>query len=826
MLPKPLIGIYQEYKKDIDAVAGWLASTAKACGYSADLLHGEPTNSKTPGRLKGKARKEAKKQAQGPSSTQSPSSKQVIAYKDFVPLAEFICASQRPIVNVPGSFFHALNRVRDVKMVFRSEMVEHGMDPSPLPKEDYQATLDILENVWKVLLHRMPQSDPQFMKVMGGRIHKLSVYENLAETTNAAKNERPDKAHGDEVVYEAEAATSIEDALLVFNMVFLDMNKIRSQIKWIWSHFREGKMDLAAASVATDSAIDIVRLMIDELSPIFSPNGGARHVAEKFFFMQAFKNGHQVLEIQKWGRGYPKCKFYDVGDNCFYFVTFMLKELLTNLDPSDVPLYSAGAFGTYKADSDRKLKSGHEKYVEDKVVLTEYFADAATLARFVKGYPVEDGFVRGIKVMDHIKEVPFQLVFAAQVLLDVHHTIRDYARKGFTSLMREVKAIRQALEEHRDLHKNMKMESWSPTHESAIEYSLTALRWIREDPVFETKRKAARKRRMLLDESAEVHRVLQYSPILAGLALFHFRGHLYDFGISASNAWRTISTCTHMYNALATEDMLNRPWKDMHVVSAIQGLDKLGLGGERPSNPKAYAKKYAQLIGVTTSALTKRNERLKQLRGARRGDQICRAGSRTVEYGIDVYTMFKNRYVFHRGKEMDWTPKVFDLIQKHSDYDESLSDPSIVLKRLRSDEYRWARSEPDESDYTPSPHLSPSDMVRSLALALTRETMELTFPYLILHRFCLQLLLDLQKRCNGTLTKLYPSAQHHQNEAPYVVGFILQSFAENLSPTHRKLMTEAAEEVNCMLRSGAGVFCLRWLTRSTGYKSKEEKDET
>lgn len=65
MLPGPLIGLYQQYKEDSNAVAAWLASTAEAFGFPPDPLSisgggieksGTGSGSR---RLKGKARKEA-----------------------------------------------------------------------------------------------------------------------------------------------------------------------------------------------------------------------------------------------------------------------------------------------------------------------------------------------------------------------------------------------------------------------------------------------------------------------------------------------------------------------------------------------------------------------------------------------------------------------------------------------------------------------------------------------------------------------------------------------------------------------------------------------
>jgi hypothetical protein len=63
MLPESLLGSISKYKADTDAVAAWLAATARVCGYKCNLevLDDAKPPGVASGRLKGKARKEAKK---------------------------------------------------------------------------------------------------------------------------------------------------------------------------------------------------------------------------------------------------------------------------------------------------------------------------------------------------------------------------------------------------------------------------------------------------------------------------------------------------------------------------------------------------------------------------------------------------------------------------------------------------------------------------------------------------------------------------------------------------------------------------------------------
>jgi hypothetical protein len=93
MLPSSLFSAYRQYKQDTDAVASWLAATARAHGYPAELLTNKDTDSPPSqqpksGRLKGKARKQAQQKAAKSDQPAAVAPKYTVAIKDFIPLAE------------------------------------------------------------------------------------------------------------------------------------------------------------------------------------------------------------------------------------------------------------------------------------------------------------------------------------------------------------------------------------------------------------------------------------------------------------------------------------------------------------------------------------------------------------------------------------------------------------------------------------------------------------------------------------------------------------------------------------------------------------------
>ncbi|KAG9634568.1 hypothetical protein KCU64_g15366, partial [Aureobasidium melanogenum] len=160
MLPDSLRGSYAIYKEDTDSVATWLASTAKECGYPLDFLTetGDDLSSQKGSRLKCKARKLAK----AATSAESGSSESTaysglmtytIAIKDFIPLAEYIVAFQKPPVKVPSAFIKSLDRAIALRQKHNSWFKDIGRSSKG---DGHTFFLGVLEQVCEILRSRMP----------------------------------------------------------------------------------------------------------------------------------------------------------------------------------------------------------------------------------------------------------------------------------------------------------------------------------------------------------------------------------------------------------------------------------------------------------------------------------------------------------------------------------------------------------------------------------------------------------------------------------------------------------------------------------------------
>ncbi|KAL8956299.1 MAG: hypothetical protein Q9183_006344, partial [Haloplaca sp. 2 TL-2023] len=293
MLPGFLQSTYKTYKEDTNAVASWLAVKAKQCGYSADLLTNtggkpaQPKQAPKSQRLKGKARKGAKQAAQVQGSKAAPSSSKdaqsgpvyTIGTKDFISLAEHIVAFTKPVVEVPAALVKVLDRAIDLRKGHNDwsrETKATGKAADRLKSDEtHSYFLGILEQTREILRPRMPadatndplskpladlsvasgETDAASHKSVRNRFDNLELEEPSQQFLDApgavrAAGADPKK----EPRFEAENLQTPEEKYLAVHCMFQDIRYIRSFLRTLWTSYKDGQIDLVAASITTDTA--------------------------------------------------------------------------------------------------------------------------------------------------------------------------------------------------------------------------------------------------------------------------------------------------------------------------------------------------------------------------------------------------------------------------------------------------------------------------------------------------------------------------------------------------------------------------------------------
>ncbi|KAF5690474.1 hypothetical protein FDENT_3858 [Fusarium denticulatum] len=456
MLPPALVSVYREYKKDTNSITSWHASTAKECGYPADLLSNSLPPKQPAPRLKGKARAEAKKKAKPPqeATPQKEGPRYVIEIKDFVPVAECISVYKKPALSVPRAFFTTLNRVIKARSDFGDELAASNEKVDAKSDARHFYFVGILEKVREIL---KPYSDPvdsgssKETETLTNKFKELEVYHPSEEFLNAKDIERPGPANNDPIVYKA-----------------------------------------------------------------------------------------------------------DPGDSCNISIEILAK--IPWMGVTDI--YPDGTFGVLDPHTDWPDKSMSQALTEERVIIAELWTEALALVYQVPDYPFSDEFLRGVKQFKETKQVPFSVIFAVQVILDVHKAIGSHAESSVETLLKRITTMNEELKAHIEFQKDIKSPRWS--------------------------------------------------PILAGLALYYHRAEMHEAGLRVTNAWGSIILPAHLEDVISEEGLTKTWWLDMETLFKIFGDEAFFVGG-KPHTRSDYVNRFMLQVGISASTLSKNRRKGKKM---------------------------------------------------------------------------------------------------------------------------------------------------------------------------------------------------------------------
>ncbi|KAI0452937.1 hypothetical protein F5B21DRAFT_481612 [Xylaria acuta] len=821
MVLSALSSTYHLYKQDTDSVAAWLASTAKSLGFSdaSSATASTTSGSKTGGggRLKGKARAQAKKNATPKQPPSSTAPKYIINIKDFVPLAEYVAAKATPVPSIVGA---TIDRVIAVRASFGTKLEKHGKVLSELSDAKHQHFIGVLEKVREVLTPFMPapvaNQNASTDEKLSNRFAGLAVYEPSQEFLDAPVVERPVKTGDDNAVYEAETETTFEHAIFALTNVINDMNRVRAHIRWIWSNYKIGTFELAAAAIATNTAIDLVRNMMEEILPLLNSHGGLGVMLRTFHTLQCLVKGWAIDDIFVESQDNLNYATYDVGYGTYLTTYRLLEAFVDVLQPDQLPLYKEGMFGFWDPASDRSKKTGMQKFNDDKALLMSFFTEQMTTIRGVQGWPIQDEFLRGMEELSKTKEVPFYAVFSAQVFLDITYELGEDIQRPFTTMVSHTTLMDNDVKLHFEFHAKLKINTWPATNDLLVRELQKSIQWVGKDPLRAVQAKMYQ-RYGIGTPDVESHRLFRMSPVMSGLFLYHFRSRYHEIGLAVADVWGSIQYCEHLYNALRHEKLLSDSWPDMDVLTANLGEDSFYVGAEVPKTPQEYFNKFCLQMGTSVAAMTKKRRKNTPLQS--------RAGPRGLKEASPVLSMFKARYVDNTG-QVDLTPEyVSQIIERSLFEQEDTEDGSFMIgqiedpKKLKEKKKLQHPSNEGRRKAAKSGNMPLEQLIKPLVIALHAEALEYAFPYLNLHRWCWRLLRAVKDLCDPILRQLYtPAYLEKESQLPWVVGWILLA-ASGLGDgvSDRRPLQLAAKAINEFLDAGTGgVICKQVLGKQLG----------
>ena len=520
MLPNFLQSSYLTYKEDTDVLAKWLAVKAKQCGYPADLLSPSdppiPSTQTNPSsqRPKGATRKQAKRagkenapQPKTPNST-ADAPKYTIKVKDFAALAECIARFNKPAVKVPLTVVEVLNRSINLRLQHntwsRAQAESRASTSVEESNQSHAHFLGILERTREILKPRMPSetiddflskppsgsgdlatSDTQANGRLGNLFDNLDIQEPSQEFLDAPNVEPAtiDKA-AQESNYEAETLQSIEEQYMATHCLFQDIRDLRSFLRQLWESYKDGDIALVAASITTNTAIDFVRSMEQDLLHRFPDKSDYESIMHIFYGAQCIHRGLDPSSKQRPGDPF-NFEVYDLAEEVMLPTYIVIESLQRVISPNQLPLYKPGHLGTRDTTTAWTEKSDREKFRDDQLVLMEAFADLMLTAIMTSRFSLaEDELIRGIRQMAPGKIIPLWLVFAAQCFLDNQHVLGRDIGRGHTELQRTGNAIRASIMQNLKFHQSLRVETWPTQNNTRFSGTLTVIEeWIHQDVV-------------------------------------------------------------------------------------------------------------------------------------------------------------------------------------------------------------------------------------------------------------------------------------------------------------------------------------------------------
>lgn len=289
--------------------------------------------------------------------------------------------------------------------------------------------------------------------------------------------------------YKVETVHSLEEQYFASHCLFEDVRYIRAFLRNLWASYREGAIDLVAASITTNTAIDFVRSLEQECLQQFPEQSDYEGIVKMFYSVQCITQGQDPSHKQQ-----PDDAFnfaaYDLVE-CLLSTYVILSSVQDVISPGHLPVYKPGHFGHRDLRNTWSKKSPREKFQDDKLILLEAFPDLMLMQMVTSRSPIaEDELLRGFRDMAPGKDIPLWLVFAAQCFLDIQHALEQDIGRAHDQLMKTAISIRTSVQQNIEFHQSLRIENWPRSNDIQFTEMISVIEeWIFNDVIAEKLKK-------------------------------------------------------------------------------------------------------------------------------------------------------------------------------------------------------------------------------------------------------------------------------------------------------------------------------------------------
>ncbi|SCV61293.1 uncharacterized protein FFFS_15862 [Fusarium fujikuroi] len=773
------LSTYQQYKRDTDIVASWLATTAKKHGYtmleksenppylqdsdSPPTTGAAANKSAAPssGRLKGKARKEAKQQQKqhvAPSginekdaSDLPPKPKYVLAIRDFVPLAEFITRELTTTTaieanngaGIPLFFRTALERAIRVRKMFSMHLSETNKHLSVRANTAHAYFVSVLEKVRYVLFKVEGGSGVAFNmaskkgatnairdnSVAEGKIRDFSlfqmlqVYEPSENFSDSSDVVLPARSSPIDLEYITENDESEAECIFAFTALLKDLIKLRKEVSNLWNEYHNGKIDLAAAAIGANLAIELARSMEEEMAPLLKKHGGALALLPKYFGAVSQYLGLDPFQKERLSDD-MNFTCYDIGATFLYNAASLLEAIRTAAPYSarHMPCYT-GKFGWYDPQrAHLETMDNRQRWAQDKAALLEVVPDI-TLLFELEGIPVLDELARG----NYLDTLRFFGPNITRFLAEFHR-------------FNEITADLLDRANLADYHQNDAKKDLEDMRKM-VTVKLNGV------DIF-TASQMALNRSSRNDRASRSSSFLLHNPVFCCLWIHYARVLLHQTGEEEEEE----------------EHLAPVPeWPDLDRLVAMQGLQAFFVGTEPPASLQAHFKNYCMSRGVSPANWLAAANRRKGKHGKVLLQRSC-AGIRELKFGAPVSLCCAARMekrAIAEPTRRAWNAEVMQQILETSGWFKIQQEEQAKKDGVAETEFQAGtaadRKIKAKAKAAPAhPTLTAPQLVHYVAHAIQTEMPDLVFDYFAMHKMARGLLEKVRARADDIGLPLMP----------------------------------------------------------------------
>lgn len=678
-----------------------------------------------------------------------------------------------------------------MRKTFAGRLEFHGAKVESEADDRHAYFVEVLERVCQLLKPHMEAgvlNDAKFNKPATNADSKdpltntfdiLGVYEPSEAFLNAPDVAIPPRAAAE---YVAEQQDTHQDAMFALVVLIHDYDRLRREIRLLWARYERGELDLAAVSVATNTAFELARSMEDDVKPLFDKFEGALHLLSKAFFIATCRNASVDATESQNPLGLNNMKEHPLAQTYLIYTTSALSIYAAAEDKHRTTVTYPGILSCYQEIFSGTRNGNVQKRVQVNTALLEMLPDIHFMVDFMGRGIVEDELIRGMDaLMKDPRNVRLWFALAAQIYVDILQTLGPNCGRGHEDMKRESLRIKKSM-----------LNVPEPSKGRAAILGIVT-KWD-TSPMMLAKAMSMKLSGKPYDEDYdedESFRFLRRNPLHCGLWIHKMRCLHHSFGIPYSGSPGGVTASTQLYHALRQEKRLpdNIVWDDLETLWKMQGNNPFFIG-DPPTDRKAHFKNFYVSNGTSVENFAPNRQNKKFA--------MKKANQRRMNY---------------KG----WTSLLFDDRLEPDGERQPMTDESIArvidqgrernLKDNRGKLIHGNREEAKEVKLNPTMLPAP-DLIRTLAENIHAEVAELSFDYFTMHNKAWAFLVSIKDvfvKMFGTRISQYLD---QETQLPYVVGYIFKVAAGRDTLSDREgeesVLNLAAEILRTFLLNGHG----------------------